>query len=102
MADHVITMSDSTRAEVNEVVSAIDGINDEIEIKLITSKGFLGIGEITLLISALGGGVLLKQLAQVLVAWMKRHEGRKVKLGKIEITGYSVEEVERILESTDK
>lgn len=101
MADHAITLSDSTVDEANEIVSALDGLSDDLEIKVISSKGFVGISEITLLISALGGGVLVKQLAKSIIAWMKRHEGRKVKLGKLEITGYSVEEVERILRAVN-
>lgn len=101
MADYPITLFDSTVDEVNEIVSALDGLSDDIEIKVISSKGFVGIDEITLFISALGGGVLVKQFATIIVVWMKRHEGRKVKLGKLEITGYSVEEVERILRAVN-
>lgn len=97
MSDVAVTLSASTRDEANEIVSLLHCISDELEISVITSKGFIGIGEITLLISAFGGGVLVGQLAKIIVTWMKRHEGHSVKVGKVEIKGYSVEEVERIL-----
>lgn len=100
MPDIFITFSDSTQNDANEIVSTIYEFSDEIEIKVLASRGFLGFGEVTLLISALGGGVFVSQLAKIIIAWIKRHEGRSVKIGKTEITGYSVDEVERLLKAT--
>lgn len=101
MSQYILTLSSSTEDDANDIVAGL-GQDADIDTKTVVSKGFNGFGEVTLIIVALRGDAFLKQLAQIVVAWMKRHEGRKVKIGSIEITGYSAEEVERILRAAGK
>jgi hypothetical protein len=64
---------------------------------LVVSKGFFGVDGAVVLITALGGGAVVAQAAQVLIAWMRRHQKCKVKIGPTEISGYSAEKVAQIL-----
>lgn len=102
MDDLVIILSNSKPIEANEITSSLER-NNNIKVQTVLSQGFMGVGEIIVIISAfgaaLGGEALLKELAEIMVAWMKRYEGRRVKIGKVDITGYSAEEVERILKA---
>ena len=47
---------------------------------------------------ALGGSGLIAAAGKVLVTWIKARAGRRVKIGKIDITNYSADDVNQILD----
>ena len=72
----------------------------EIKIQMFHSEQLTGAPEFTIAITAsVGLGVIIKQAAQILTTWIKRSEAKSVKVGEVEIKGYSVKEVERILQA---
>lgn len=98
MENQSIRISPAGEGDIADLVREISTL-EEVgpTVKVVSSKGFGGVAEVTLVISALGGPVVVKSLASILIAWMKRNEKRSVTIGKTKIVGYSTDEVERLL-----
>ncbi len=47
-------------------------------------------------------GVLVKEAAGIIAAWLDAKAGRRAKLGDTELRGYSAEDVERIISALSK
>jgi hypothetical protein len=93
------------RYQAEELLAGINAIGGSVSVSQTGSRRLIGtptLRDVILLIAGVGGGATLKQLASVLVAWIRRHENCKLKLGDTEITGYSVSEVQNLLRSVSR
>lgn len=66
------------------------------EIKKVSTKGFGGIDTIIYILS-IGGGVLITQLANVIVKIIEKDNVHEVTINGINIKGYSFKQTERLL-----
>lgn len=83
-----------------ELEAALNGM-ETLSYERIDSKGFDGVA-LAMYVLSIGGGTVIAQLANVIVALFKKNEGMRVKIGDIEITGYSSDEVFKILDYVSK
>jgi len=97
MYDFIIRLSDCTINEANELLLTIEEISGKVKASIISPQGFTNIGDIMLVVSALGGGVIVREMARIIIAWINRHEHHQVRIGDLDITGYSAKEIEGIL-----
>lgn len=96
--NHVtLEISPATEDDVVELLSTIRALDSEPKIETISSKGFGGTTDVILLISFLGSPYVVKNLATVIIAWIKRNEKKVVTIGKTKISGYSADEVADLL-----
>ena len=72
---------------------------DSCETSILSRRALFGLHETTLLLSVLGGPVVMRAIASVLVAWINKNANRSVEIGKVKITGYSADEIQKLLES---
>lgn len=101
MDEFVIFVNGTDRRSVDAFVESLRHAATQVtSIHVFESEQIIGNPEFTIAISAsFGLGVIAERLAQVIVAWIKRNNTKSVKVGKTEIKGYSIEEVERILQA---
>lgn len=101
MDELVILLNGTDRHEVNDLVESLrNSVGQLSEILIAQSEGVTVTPDFTVVISAsIGLGVVTRHLAQVLVAWIRKDDIRSVKIGRLDIRGYTVEEVERLLKA---
>jgi hypothetical protein len=100
MKNKSISIAPATQQDVADLIASIEELDEkEAKVKVISSKGFGGVGEMTLIVSLLTSPAVIKGLSSVLVAWIQRNNKRTVTIGKTKLTGYSVDDVERLLKS---
>jgi len=97
MNKYAVEISPATENDIADLVLHLSALEGEPKIDLISSKGFGGATEVTLIISLLGSPIVVKSIAAVLTAWISRNEKKSVMLGKTKISGYSAEDVEKLL-----
>lgn len=78
----------------------INQISD-LSYKKIKTNGLNGV-DIILYILSIGGGVVITQLGVIIANFIKRNEGKKIKIDDIEITGYEKEEALEIIKEAIK
>lgn len=59
-------------------------------------KAFAGLSEAIIILS-IGGGVAIKEISSIIRSWIDRNKLKKVNLSKLEFSGYSAEEIRKIL-----
>ena len=64
--------------------------------KLSQSKSFNGMEDIIIILS-IGGGIAIKQFGNIIVNWINKDKDKKVKYKNIEVSGYSADEVSKII-----
>lgn len=79
-----------------ELEAVMDGI-ESLTYERVDSKGFDGVG-MAMYILSIGSGVVITQLANVIVSLIKKNEGMRVKIGDTEIAGYSLDDIPKILD----
>ena len=80
--------------ELERVMDKIGGL----EYERADSKGFDGI-EMVLYVLSIGGGVVITQLANIIINLIKKNDNLRVKIGDVEITGYPAEAIPGLLDS---
>lgn len=91
---------DLSKIYFDDMIQELKKIVGDEKVKLTTAKSFTGFDDLIIVLS-IGGGVIIKQIGTVLVAWIKRNKDKKVKRSNVEITGYSAKEVSDILRSIE-
>jgi len=84
----------------NDLISEFEAIVGDEKVKSATAKSFTGVDDLIIVLS-IGGGVIIKQLGAVLIAWIQKTKDKKIKYSDVEITGYSAKEVTDILRSIE-
>lgn len=80
--------------QIETVMDEIDGLSYE----KIESKGFDGV-ELVIYILSIGGGVVITQLANIIINLIRKNDNLRVKIGDIELTGYPAEAIPGMLDS---
>ncbi len=80
-----------------------DEINkiSDLSYKKIKTNGLNGV-DIILYILSIGGGVAITQLGVTIANFIKRNEGKRIKINDIEIAGYEKEEALEIMKEAMK
>jgi succinyl-CoA synthetase beta subunit len=91
--------SDQT-AEVDDLARDLSSLLGVENVKATEVASFTGVSEVLLILS--GVAVALKQVAPIIVAWLKRNESKKFKSKQIEVSGYSASELLKILEQAER
>lgn len=92
----ILSYDTSVRDEISErLVSAVGASN------VLESRSFMGADELNIILSVLAGsGVIISQLARVIVWLIKHKMAKSIKANGVEMSGYSVKEAEKILRMT--
>ena len=69
-------------------------------VSLSQTKSFDGLSDLIVILS-IGGGVVVKQAANIVVAWINRNKGKNLNYKDIKISGYSAEEVREIIKQLE-
>lgn len=80
--------------ELETVLDELKGI----EYEKINSKGFDGVGMVMYILS-IGGGVVITQLANIIINLIKKNDNLRVKIGDLEISGYPADAIPQLLDS---
>lgn len=81
-------------SELESALDELEGINYE----KINSKGFDGV-EMIMYVLSIGGGVVVTQLAKIIITLIKKNDNLRIKIGDVEISGYSPDAIPKILDS---
>lgn len=91
-----ITSCSVTSADTVRLKKLLASEFTEEQARLTTSKSFNGMGDVIIILS-IGGGVAIKQFANIVIQWLKSDQGKKIKYKGVEVSGYSAKEVKDIL-----
>lgn len=80
--------------ELEIVLDEMEGIDYE----KINSKGFDGM-TITMYILSIGGGVIITQLANIIINLIRKNDNLRVKIGDVEISGYPADAIPGLLDA---
>lgn len=89
--------NDSENEELRKELAELD----TGDIQNFSTKGLTGL-EATTYVLAACSGVVITQLAKVLINWINRYQKSSVKLNNIEIRGMSPDDVVKIIEGTNE
>lgn len=87
---------DSQSFAIDDMVKAFAHKVDK-DVKVTKAKSFSGLEDVIIMLSIGGGGVVVKQIANIINNYFLKNIKKKVKTKDIEITGYSAKEVMDIL-----
>ncbi len=98
MSSITISFTGIEEIEIQTLHSELAQLIETENMITVSGNSFNGINDIVLIITSLGGaGGIVYQISKVLVHWINFKRSRKVKINGIEITGYSAEDVAKIL-----
>lgn len=92
-----MVMSFYNLKDEKELDTVLDELK-EIEYEKINSKGFDGVGMVMYILS-IGGGVVVTQLANIIINLIKKNDNLRVKIGDLEISGYPADAIPQLLDS---
>ena len=90
----------SRTQDADDLVAELARVLGTANVKATPVASFTGVSEVLLILS--GVAVALKQVAPIIVAWLKRNESKKFKTKQIEVSGYSARELIQILEQAER
>lgn len=91
-----ITSCSATDADTVRLKELLASEFTQEQARLTTSKSFNGMEDVIIILS-IGGGVAIKQIANIVIQWLKSDQGKKIKYKSIEVSGYSAKEAKEIL-----
>lgn len=90
-------LEESEVQELEKELSTVNNCSFSIE----KSSSFDGFQDLIIILS-IGGGVAIKQIGEIILAWIKINQSKSIKYKNIEISGFSSEEVAKILKEIKK
>ena len=102
MNDLVINLHSAniTKDDFIELENLLNNLEEMELISISSSNSFNGMEDIIIILS-IGGGVAIKQLGVIIVAWINKNKSNKIKYKDIEASGYSSDEIVKIIKELD-
>lgn len=89
-----------TKEDLSELENLLDNTEGAELVSITSSNSFNGMEDVIIILS-IGGGVAIKQLGAVFIAWINRDKSNKIKYKNFEASGYSSDEIIKIVKELE-
>ncbi|KXO86816.1 hypothetical protein AYK86_11860 [Acinetobacter venetianus] len=102
MENLVVNIQDAsiTKEDLSDLASLLDSTEGTELISINASNSFNGMEDVIIILS-IGGGVAIKQLGAIFIAWINKNKNKKIKYKNFEASGYSSDEFIKIVKELE-
>lgn len=91
-----IAFAPNEHITLNELSDDLKRLIGDQNVHIAEPKAFGGLTEVIVVLS-IGGGVAIKEISSIVKTWIDRNRLKKANLSKLEFSGYSAEEIKKII-----
>lgn len=92
-----LKIADASREDLDQFEKEFKTLLGEENVEILGKHSFAGMDEIMAVLT-IKDSVIIAELAGIIIMWLKTRPHKKVKIGDIDIAGYSKNEVIKIIE----
>ena len=89
-----------TKEDLSELEGLLSSTKGSELVSISSSSSFNGMEDVIIILS-IGGGVAIKQLGAVFIAWINKDKSNKIKYKNFEASGYSSDEIIKIVKELE-
>ncbi len=96
MKELVLKIANASKDDLEQFKSEVGAKLGEENVRLLEAQSFMGIDEIMAVLT-IKDSIIIAELASIIIMWLKTRSQKRVKIGEIDITGYTQNEVIKIV-----